>query len=203
VVPEELLIASGANTLLALDPTHVVAVRNVPQVTRIPHASPAVLGVFHHEGRIAALVDLHRLAAAPEAPPTRPVVLVLRHGKGHLGLVVERVHDVIRFAGTAAPPASSLPSGLAALVTARLAATPGTATSRAPPAPRVEEERLLGVLRDAPDWLARIHDADPTARLLAELERARSILARGDVHLLSIARTWNAVARGEPRGVLP
>lgn len=62
-------------------------------VTRLPHASPTVVGLFHRRGQIASLVDLQPLVGPSDAlgHGDRVLVAVVRSGSHVLGLRIDEV----------------------------------------------------------------------------------------------------------------
>lgn len=79
----------------ALPVGNVRHVLSLPPLTRIPTDAPHVLGVFHHQGKVLALWDLHTLFGADGPPPVRPAVLVVEDGTRAVGLLVEHVDEVV------------------------------------------------------------------------------------------------------------
>lgn len=203
-LPTTILIARAAGYRLALDAADVIAVRGVPQTTRLPHTPPHLLGVFHHEGRIMPLVDLLGLVGGGPATH-RPRVVVIEHGASAFAVVVEQVEDVLGIPqARLQEEQGSLGRPLAGLVQGVLVLPPETheEPGRAAQTPRTngkahQPTRLDALLEQAPAWLKRIHVHDDTERQEHATRQARTALGPGDVHLLDIERLWRAAALTE------
>jgi purine-binding chemotaxis protein CheW len=70
-------------------------VRHQP-MTRVPLAPPALSGLINLRGQIIPAVDLRRRLGFPDRPDGElPMVVVVRAGDGMVGLLVDRIGDVV------------------------------------------------------------------------------------------------------------
>lgn len=205
-LPTTILIAHAAGQRLAVDAADVIAVRGVPQTTRLPHTPEHILGVFHHEGRIMPLVDLPGILAEATGVH-RPRVVVLEHDAFAFAVVVERVEDVLDIPGAHLEnEEASLPAPLQGLVRGVIARPrDGPASATESNGQGVQENKdapldktsLDELLAEAPDWLKRIHVQDEGQRQEQNRKRAREVLHGENVHLLDLAGLWHAVGAME------
>jgi chemotaxis signal transduction protein len=79
----------------ALPLTAVRRVAEVSQLSRVPRAPPALLGVMNHAGRVACVIDLGPLVGL-RARPARPEgkVVMLQRQRGDVGLFVSEVAGI-------------------------------------------------------------------------------------------------------------
>jgi purine-binding chemotaxis protein CheW len=110
----QVLTFSLGSEVYGVDILRVKEIRGWSPATRIPHASPCVLGVLNLRGAIMPVVDLRvrfSLPAAEFTPLTVIIVLSMRtgHGVRECGVVVDEVRDVVDVAAGAirAAPAMS------------------------------------------------------------------------------------------------
>lgn len=204
-VPRSLLIARVAGRRIAVDATCVLGIRGVPHITRLPHSPPALLGVFHHDGRVVPLLDLPLLADG-QTPP-RPRVIVIGHDEHDYALVVDDVEDVVTATGIRKRPMGDdlVAYPLARLLSARIdppkedhgenpqeaESHPGEDTPMGDPA---TSARLVELLQDAPEWMRRIHLHDDQRRINDNLVHVQRVLGDG-VYLLDLDSVWRAVAQ--------
>ncbi len=73
--PSRVLLLQVGATLLGLDSRYVRQVVDVPGVTRLPRAAPALLGLIAVRGAAVPLLDLAVLLGLPSAQTERAVVL--------------------------------------------------------------------------------------------------------------------------------
>lgn len=78
--------------------------------TRVPLAPPAVLGMMNIRGRIVSAIDMRTVLRLPETGrPEEPVNLIVRHLGEEVGLVVDRIGDVLEIdAAMREPPPDTL-----------------------------------------------------------------------------------------------
>jgi purine-binding chemotaxis protein CheW len=70
-------------------------VRHQP-MTRVPLAPPALSGLINLRGQIIPAVDLRRRLGFPDRPADElPMVVVVRAGDGMVGVLVDRIGDVV------------------------------------------------------------------------------------------------------------
>ena len=111
------LLASFAigDSFYALDASAVQEVIRVPGMTRVPHAPPAVLGVINLRGKIVTVLDAavvlgHALGRAKSVPGRDSRIFVVENRGEFLGLLVDRVADVIEYdPATANPVPANVP----------------------------------------------------------------------------------------------
>lgn len=80
----------------ALDILGVQEIRSLSPITRLPHAPTHVLGVINLRGAVVPVVDLRRrlgLASAAWGPVT--AIVVVQVGSRVVGLIVDKVSDVV------------------------------------------------------------------------------------------------------------
>ncbi len=150
-------VLAGQDYALPLD--KVVAVARLPaEVTALPQAGPAMLGVAAFRGGLLPLVSPHALLGLPAAvEPGRGRVLVVRLGGVPVGLVVDRVTSILR-----------LPEGDIDPVPPVL--TRGAGETRVEAIGRMDGgRRLVSILSPA-----RLFDEQTASRLLAEAREAEA-----------------------------
>lgn len=80
----------------AFDAASVQEVIRLGRVTPVPHAPPEVLGVLNLRGKIVTLLDTGiLLGAGPTRPNSESRVVLLDSGGESVGLLVDRVGEVI------------------------------------------------------------------------------------------------------------
>lgn len=84
------------------------------EITHVPRSADFVEGVVNLRGKIIPVLDLRRrfgLAAQEVTPKTR--IVVVKVGPRVLGLIVDRVHEVVRMsADTVTPPPEMVTQGM-------------------------------------------------------------------------------------------
>lgn len=85
---------------------------NPLQLTELPHAPPAVVGVADHRGDVIPVVDLRvRFGLRPLADRQRSKWILVHVETRLIGLIVDRVLDVFGTSGAEIRPAPSLGGG--------------------------------------------------------------------------------------------
>ena len=112
----QVLTFSLGGEIYGVDILRVKEIRGWSPVTRIPHSTPAVLGVLNLRGAIVPIIDLRvrfALRAAEFTPVTVIIVLSLRteDGQRECGIVVDSVKDVADISPQDIRPAPSLNAG--------------------------------------------------------------------------------------------
>lgn len=82
-------------------------------LTPVPHAPPCVRGVMNLRGEVVTVIDLRVILGYPPAVLTRQTCnMVVRWGGERVGLLVDRIGDVVSVApdGIEPPPANIPPS---------------------------------------------------------------------------------------------
>lgn len=75
-------------------------IMNQPR-TPVPLAPPAVLGMMNIRGRIVSAIDMRTVLCLPDhSRPEDSVNLIVHHGGEEVGLVVDRIGDVLSMTGT-------------------------------------------------------------------------------------------------------
>lgn len=96
--------------LFALPVTQVREILRLREVTPVPHAPFPIIGVINLRGRVVPLVDLCARLGMTAAPPGQASRIVLVESQRRsIGLLVDAVERVARFAQSAVqPPAEDL-----------------------------------------------------------------------------------------------
>jgi purine-binding chemotaxis protein CheW len=101
----DLLAFWVADEEYAAEIVEIQEIIKVPDLTEVPRAPAAVLGIISLRGTIVPVVDLRTLLYLPQAEATRAArVLVLRGGDEPVGLLVDRVSSVVRLDREAIEP---------------------------------------------------------------------------------------------------
>ena len=83
----------------ALPLTSVVQVVPMVQITQLPRVHPAVAGIINYRGAAVPIVNLRRYLQLPEqAPGLHTPILLITIEDRIIGLIVDEVLDVMRFA---------------------------------------------------------------------------------------------------------
>lgn len=100
------------------DVSYAVSIGSVKEIvspanlTVVPHAPDAVIGVADHRGQVVPVVDLRRrFALPPAADHSRRKWIMLNVGGSWVGLAVDRVTEVFGTASSKLGPAPSLGGG--------------------------------------------------------------------------------------------
>ena len=81
---------------LGIDVHRVQEVMRTLEITPVPLAPPAVVGLINLRGQIVTAIDLRRrLGLAERAPGTEAMNVVMRTDDGAVSLVVDEIGDVI------------------------------------------------------------------------------------------------------------
>lgn len=81
---------------LGIDVHRVQEVMRTLEVTPVPLAPPAVVGLINLRGQIVTAIDLRRRLGLPERPHDREAMnVVMRTDDGAVSLVVDEIGDVI------------------------------------------------------------------------------------------------------------
>jgi purine-binding chemotaxis protein CheW len=93
----------------AVDILQVQEIREVNEVTRVPHVAPFVRGVINLRGAIVPIVDLGLMFGFPEPAPLAGASAIVLSVEGRLvGLVVSSVSDVLALAEEEIAPTPEL-----------------------------------------------------------------------------------------------
>ncbi len=83
--------------LLGIDIHHVQEINRNVSMTPVPHTPPAVRGVINLRGEVVMVVDLNTVLGLPPAAVSRENRnVIVKNGGEQIGLLVDRVADVIR-----------------------------------------------------------------------------------------------------------
>ncbi|HUQ28655.1 MAG TPA: chemotaxis protein CheW [Usitatibacter sp.] len=105
----EFLTCKLGDETYAVDILQVQEIREVNDVTRVPHVSPFVRGVINLRGAIVPIVDLGLMFGFPEpAKLTGASAIVLDVDNRLVGLVVSSVSDVLALADDEIAPTPEL-----------------------------------------------------------------------------------------------
>jgi purine-binding chemotaxis protein CheW len=81
---------------VGIEVERVQEIRSVTAMTRVPLAARAIGGLLNLRGQIVTAIDLRRCLDLSDRPAAeRPVNVVLRTADGALGLLVDRMGDVL------------------------------------------------------------------------------------------------------------
>ena len=81
----------------AIEIAHIQEIVKVPVLTRVPRTRPMVLGITSLRGIIVPVIETRQLLKVPSAEISRQSrILVLRAGDRPLGLLVDRITQVLR-----------------------------------------------------------------------------------------------------------
>lgn len=107
----EFLTCKLGEETYAVDILQVQEIREVNEVTRVPHVAPFVRGVINLRGAIVPIVDLGLMFGFPEpAPLAGASAIVLDVDHRLVGLVVSSVSDVMALADDEIAPTPELGS---------------------------------------------------------------------------------------------
>ena len=88
-----------AGQLFGLPIEHVQDVFALANITRVPLAGPEIAGVLNLRGRIVTVIDLaNRLQLDAPRDATAPMVIGIERGAESLGILVDRVGEVLSLA---------------------------------------------------------------------------------------------------------
>ena len=92
----ELVLFSSGNLLCGLDIRQVQEINKNLEITRVRHAPPYVRGVLNLRGQLLTVIDLRRkLGLEMIAIDVDMRIIVAKGGEGIVGLLVDRVADII------------------------------------------------------------------------------------------------------------
>lgn len=95
-----------------IDIAMIQEIIRLPEITRVPRATPDVEGVINLRGRIVPVVDLRtRLGLGDKARPATARVIVVESPNGTVGLVVDGVQGVLCLPASGIEAPSELVSG--------------------------------------------------------------------------------------------
>jgi purine-binding chemotaxis protein CheW len=136
----EFLTCKLGDETYAVDILQVQEIREVNEVTRVPHVAPFVRGVINLRGAIVPIVDLGLMFGFPEPSKLAGASAIVLSVDGRLvGLVVSSVSDVLALADDEIAPTPEL--GTRAIA----AAIAGIGTRRDAPGAAAESVLLLDV----------------------------------------------------------
>jgi purine-binding chemotaxis protein CheW len=105
----ELLAFELGGEEYALELKHIKEIIRWMEVTRVPRIHPAIKGIISLRGVVMPVFDLRTLLGLTESPPTRQSrIIVVSLESGTLGLVADRVSEVLRLPVSQIEPASPL-----------------------------------------------------------------------------------------------
>jgi purine-binding chemotaxis protein CheW len=105
----EFLTCKLGTETYGVDILQVQEIREVNEVTRVPHVAPFVRGVINLRGAIVPIVDLGLMFGFPEpAPLAGASAIVLDVDRRLVGLVVSSVSDVLALADDEIAPTPEL-----------------------------------------------------------------------------------------------
>lgn len=91
--------------LLGINIHHVQEINRNLDMTLVPHAPSSVKGVINLRGEVVLVVDLRQVLGLPTAPLTRSSRnVIVKNGDEQIGLLVDRVADVVLASGEELDP---------------------------------------------------------------------------------------------------
>lgn len=100
-------------TLWGIDTLRVQEVIRVSDVTPVRHAAPSVAGVINLRGKIVTIVDLGKKLALPQATAAAETrIIIVEWNSEYVGLLVDRVSDVVNAEISQIAPAPSNVQGV-------------------------------------------------------------------------------------------
>ena len=100
-------------TLWGIDTLRVQEVIRVSDVTPVRHAAPSVAGVINLRGKIVTIVDLGKKLALPQATSAAETrIIIVEWNSEYVGLLVDRVSDVVNAEISQIAPAPSNVQGV-------------------------------------------------------------------------------------------
>jgi purine-binding chemotaxis protein CheW len=82
--------------LLGVDIRVVQEINRQSEITNVPHAPEYVRGVINLRGEVATVVDLRTILGLPKAERSRQTRnLIVHHGGESIGLLVDRISDIL------------------------------------------------------------------------------------------------------------
>ena len=100
-------------TLWGIDTLRVQEVIRVSDVTPVRHAAPSVAGVINLRGKIVTIVDLGKKLALPQATSAAETrIIIVEWNNEYVGLLVDRVSDVVNAEISQIAPAPSNVQGV-------------------------------------------------------------------------------------------
>lgn len=109
----ELLSFQLAQETYAIRLTLVQQIIKLREITMVPRAPDYILGVISLRGMIIPIFDLRRrLGLAQRAPARENRIIVVGQGTKSIGLIVDRVHQVVRIPATGMEPPPAILAGL-------------------------------------------------------------------------------------------
>ncbi len=108
-------IFSLAGQLFGLEINIVREVFTFTRVTKLPNASPGILGVYNLRGSIITLIDLRRVLGLDSAESKdSDTVILIESGKFTLSFIVEKVLDFVEVENSKVQlPTRSIPARIA------------------------------------------------------------------------------------------
>ncbi|MBB6691220.1 purine-binding chemotaxis protein CheW [Cohnella xylanilytica] len=89
----------------AIPISEVHEIIRMQDITEIPSGPPYVKGIFNLRGRIVPVIGLRRLFGLPEEEPDKATrIVVLNHADEYVGIVVDRVNQVVAIGDVQSPP---------------------------------------------------------------------------------------------------
>jgi purine-binding chemotaxis protein CheW len=100
------------DALCALDAVDIQEVIRVGHVTPVRHAAPEITGIVNLRGKIVTILDLGMRLGFPRAVPSRQSRVFILEDRGEfIGLLVDRVHEVIEVESNhCEPPPANTPA---------------------------------------------------------------------------------------------
>mgnify|MGYP002713207594 CR=1 FL=1 len=69
---------------------------SVPETTPIPDAKNYYVGIMNLRGQVITIIDLRKkMGITPQTENKEEAVIILNHGEGHIGVVVDSINSVL------------------------------------------------------------------------------------------------------------
>lgn len=111
----ELLAFQLADEEYAIDILRIKEIIRSLEITHVPRRPPVIKGIISLRGTIIPIYDLRTRLGLTESPPTRNArILVVELNKGLIGIIADRVTEVVKVNGKDVEPPPATGDGMAA-----------------------------------------------------------------------------------------
>jgi len=105
VLTDQYVTYELADEKYALKISDVYEIIKMQNITRIPNSNPYLEGVINLRGKIIPVANLHRKFGLPNYTFTKKTRIVVVNSRNEMiGIVVDKVNQVIRFSNIQPPP---------------------------------------------------------------------------------------------------
>jgi len=111
----ELLAFQLADEEYAIDILMIKEIIRSLEITHVPRRPPVIKGIISLRGTIIPIYDLRTRLGLTDSPPTRNTrILVVELNKGQVGIIADRVTEVVKVKGTDVEPPPATGNGMTA-----------------------------------------------------------------------------------------